>query len=147
MRYPSIDPMGRTTSQGTAQRSLMRVAALAAVMVLVSPVTSFPASPNFAVGRNGAEAQLNLVFEKVEREQLKSALEEVERLITRHPNFRLAHLVHGDLLLARARPISGLGNTGHAARERLDELRAEAVARSEERRVGKECRSRWSPYH
>ena len=24
---------------------------------------------------------------------------------------------------------------------------AEVVARSEERRVGKECRSRWSPYH
>ena len=23
----------------------------------------------------------------------------------------------------------------------------EKVARSEERRVGKECRSRWSPYH
>ena len=25
--------------------------------------------------------------------------------------------------------------------------RAEGVDRSEERRVGKECRSRWSPYH
>ena len=25
--------------------------------------------------------------------------------------------------------------------------RAEKAARSEERRVGKECRSRWSPYH
>ena len=25
--------------------------------------------------------------------------------------------------------------------------RAEEAARSEERRVGKECRSRWSPYH
>ena len=24
---------------------------------------------------------------------------------------------------------------------------ADAVGRSEERRVGKECRSRWSPYH
>ena len=24
---------------------------------------------------------------------------------------------------------------------------AEALTRSEERRVGKECRSRWSPYH
>ena len=24
---------------------------------------------------------------------------------------------------------------------------AETVVRSEERRVGKECRSRWSPYH
>ena len=27
------------------------------------------------------------------------------------------------------------------------ELENEAVERSEERRVGKECRSRWSPYH
>ena len=27
------------------------------------------------------------------------------------------------------------------------EKRREAVKRSEERRVGKECRSRWSPYH
>src|SRR6266511_6103161 len=30
---------------------------------------------------------------------------------------------------------TGLGNTG------------EQIERSEERRVGKECRSRWSPYH
>ena len=28
-----------------------------------------------------------------------------------------------------------------------EEIRAEAARRSEERRVGKECRSRWSPYH
>ena len=28
----------------------------------------------------------------------------------------------------------------------IDEL-VEKVLRSEERRVGKECRSRWSPYH
>ena len=47
-----------------------------------------------------------------------------------------------------------------AARPKLDELLAfvrdgdtvtvhsmDRLARSEERRVGKECRSRWSPYH
>ena len=28
-----------------------------------------------------------------------------------------------------------------------DELCVQDIARSEERRVGKECRSRWSPYH
>ena len=28
-----------------------------------------------------------------------------------------------------------------------DELTGAGAARSEERRVGKECRSRWSPYH
>ena len=29
----------------------------------------------------------------------------------------------------------------------VDELNRAALIRSEERRVGKECRSRWSPYH
>ena len=33
-----------------------------------------------------------------------------------------------------------------AAYQYLSETRS-AAARSEERRVGKECRSRWSPYH
>ena len=49
----------------------------------------------------------------------------------------------------------GVGSRSHAAQtaavmERLEpllvQLRPDAV-RSEERRVGKECRSRWSPYH
>ena len=31
--------------------------------------------------------------------------------------------------------------------ERFDFLAETAEGRSEERRVGKECRSRWSPYH
>ena len=29
----------------------------------------------------------------------------------------------------------------------LEELKNKDLERSEERRVGKECRSRWSPYH
>ena len=29
----------------------------------------------------------------------------------------------------------------------LDDLSGAILKRSEERRVGKECRSRWSPYH
>ena len=34
-----------------------------------------------------------------------------------------------------------------AAAEFADKLRKDIASRSEERRVGKECRSRWSPYH
>src|SRR2546425_11306843 len=34
-----------------------------------------------------------------------------------------------------------------ALRDALEVAREVADARSEERRVGKECRSRWSPYH
>ena len=34
-----------------------------------------------------------------------------------------------------------------AAESLLERRRSRPVCRSEERRVGKECRSRWSPYH
>ena len=57
----------------------------------------------------------------------------------------------GDLVALGAKIFSG-----HAA-EHVDDARAIVVSaaippehvevRSEERRVGKECRSRWSPYH
>ena len=33
------------------------------------------------------------------------------------------------------------------ARAAVEEPTEYAIVRSEERRVGKECRSRWSPYH
>src|SRR2546422_9661964 len=42
------------------------------------------------------------------------------------------------------RPAPGAGVRGGGPRSEGQEL---APARSEERRVGKECRSRWSPYH
>ena len=40
-------------------------------------------------------------------------------------------------------------HTPVASRDNSDDIAAAAdiVTRSEERRVGKECRSRWSPYH
>ena len=34
-----------------------------------------------------------------------------------------------------------------ARRQALQEAELQQLCRSEERRVGKECRSRWSPYH
>ena len=53
-----------------------------------------------------------------------------------------------------AAPLDLLGQTAHpgAARRACNAVRtarneAAHASRSEERRVGKECRSRWSPYH
>ena len=63
------------------------------------------------------------------------------------------------MLLNAQEPVSGegicktLGVTRAAVWKTIDQLRQEgygidaAPKRSEERRVGKECRSRWSPYH
>ena len=75
-----------------------------------------------------AEARLRLVLDNIHEGRLNPALEEVDRLVGRYPNFRLAHLLRGDLLLARARPIAKFGDTGHGG-ERLEELKLEALAR------------------
>lgn len=75
------------------------------------------------------EAQLRSAIEAFMQGRTAAALEQTDRLLAQHPNFRLAHLVRGDLLLARVRPIEAFGSTGHTAQERLKELRAEASAR------------------
>lgn len=75
------------------------------------------------------EAQLAEVFARIEKNQLDAALQQAEALTERYPNFRLGQLVKGDLLLARVQPISTLGNAPNAPREKLADLRDEAVAR------------------
>ena len=89
-----------------------------------------------AAGTEPAEVQLRRALATVAEGRLDAATGELDRLIERYPNFRLAHLVRGDLLLARARPLEGLGNTGHAAPDKLQELRAEALARLQAVREG-----------
>lgn len=52
----------------------------------------------------------------------------IDQLTANHPNFRLAQLIKGDLLLARAHPLSTIGNT-HDAKGELEDLRQEARQR------------------
>jgi len=85
-----------------------------------------------AAGSNAAtpEDRLSGVFEAIEGNQLDVAMTRVEALIAAHPNFRLAHLVRGDLLLARAHPLETFGNVVKTVpQEKVDGLRDEALAR------------------
>lgn len=62
--------------------------------------------------------------------RLDKALELTDRLIEQEPNFRLAYLIRGDLLLARSKPLRRLGDVGGQAEpERVRELREEAMVR------------------
>jgi murein L,D-transpeptidase YafK len=78
----------------------------------------------------GLERALSGVLEAIEGNRLDLATQRVEALIAAHPNFRLAHLIRGDLLLARARPLETFGNVPKTVpREKVDDLRAEALLR------------------
>lgn len=82
-----------------------------------------------AHGHAAAEVKLQRTLDLVRAGKRNEALAEIDSLLARHPNFRLAHLIRGDLLLARAKQI---GEPGAGARrsERLGELRAELKARA-----------------
>jgi len=98
--------------------ALLRLAA--ATLFLVSP----------AAISAGPEQELSGVIDAIETNRLDLAMQRVETLIREHPNFRLAHLIRGDLLLARARPLETFGNVPKTVpREKIEDLRAEALLR------------------
>jgi murein L,D-transpeptidase YafK len=91
------------------------------LLALVWAAAALAASP---------EDRLSSVFEAIEANQLDLALKRVDALIADHPNFRLAHLVRGDLLLARSRPLLTFGNVVKTVpQDRIEGLRDEALAR------------------
>jgi hypothetical protein len=89
------------------------------------------ASGSGGTGATAADADgaLGEVIRAIEQRKTDEALKKVDALLLRYPNFRLAHLIRGDLLLARTRPLSTFGNSPDAPAEKLADLREEAVAR------------------
>jgi murein L,D-transpeptidase YafK len=84
---------------------------------------------NGASASNGPDALLQKTLHEVSNKRLDAAASDIDKVIGAYPNFRLAHLIKGDLLLARARPLTTVGNAPGAARGDLDDLREEARAR------------------
>jgi murein L,D-transpeptidase YafK len=102
-------------------RLLTALPALALALLTALPAAALDATP---------ENRLSAVFEAIESKQPDVALKRVDALLRDYPNFRLAHLVRGDLLLARSRPLQTFGNVAKTVpQERIDDLRNEALAR------------------
>ena len=98
----------------------MRVALFAVLLCVVGAVAAAPTP----------EDRLSRVFESIEANKLDEAMTRVDALIREYPNFRLAYLVRGDLLLARARPLQTFGNVEKTVPfEKIEGLRDEAHAR------------------
>ena len=65
----------------------------------------------------------------IKNNKLDVALAEVDRVLKVYPNFRLAHLIKGDVLLARSQPLKRMGDASGVPADRLADLREEARAR------------------
>lgn len=105
---------------------LVRVAGTLAFALLAGATAAAPEDRR--ISDAGPEAALQQIFGEIEANRLDAALDRTEMLLKAYPNFRLAHLIRGDLLLARARPLSTFGNAENSP-ERVQELRDEAIAR------------------
>jgi murein L,D-transpeptidase YafK len=101
------------------------VLALSIVCASFLPSTSRAGSPEAEL-----EHGLSSVIQAIEGDRPDVALRRVEALIAAHPTFRLAHLIRGDLLLARTRPLQTFGDVAKTVpRAKVEGLREEALAR------------------
>lgn len=82
---------------------------------------------NNPASRNMEELLVNSLL-SVSNSKLDTALHEVNAILKVNPNFKLAQLVKGDLLLARSRPLNNFGNVPDKS-GRMEDLRDEARAR------------------
>jgi L,D-transpeptidase YnhG len=80
-----------------------------------------------------AEARLIDIYRLISQGRQREALNKADQLVRDHPNFHLAHLVHGDLLSLQVRPVRQLGDVpdtkASAAAQQLAILRDESRRR------------------
>jgi len=75
------------------------------------------------------DALIAKTLQNIRSNRMDDALREVERVIALRPDFRLAHLIRGDILMSRAQPLSGMGPNARGTTETVRELREEARLR------------------
>ncbi|MES2932648.1 MAG: L,D-transpeptidase family protein [Pseudomonadota bacterium] len=75
------------------------------------------------------DALLIEVYKDMAANHLREALQKTDRLIEAYPNFHLAHLIRGDLLMMHGRPVTTLGAASNAPADKLKDFRDEAMVR------------------
>lgn len=112
-------------SRQTLAQALVAILAAGASYAWAMSITPAPISRQITA----PEAMLVRALLDIRDSKFSSAFDHIDSLLLSNPNFRLAQLVKGDLLLARARPINSIGNASGGSAEQVAGLRDEARAR------------------
>lgn len=102
---------------------------IASCLCIALPLASEAATPAPTFSDSGPEPGLSRILTEIEHNRLDQALEQTNALLQQYPNFRLANLIKGDLLLARSVPLTTFGNVDNAPKDQVSDLREEIIAR------------------
>jgi murein L,D-transpeptidase YafK len=136
-------PAGKDRQLNLSTSALPRLlaAAVAAALSIAVPAGAMSGKPAqqaparaaapapTSAGSVEPEALLVKTLRAIQNNKLDVALAEVEQVIRAYPNFRLAHLIKGDILLARSGTLKTMGGATGVPLDRVADLRAEAIAR------------------
>lgn len=129
LRFQSIN----RRADSAARRVLLvgLAALLAAAGAAAAPAVkkgNAPAPLIAAADSTDPEALLIDVYKELGANNLRQALAKADKLVEAYPNFRLGHLIRGDLLLMHTRPVATLGAVD-GPQDKLKNLRDEAMVR------------------
>ncbi len=102
----------------------MQILTLALLLCSLLTGTAQAASDSRATEEMLAKSLMN-----IKNNRLDIAMNEVNSLLLANPNYKLAQLVKGDLLMAKAGAISSFGSAAHAPIDKIQGLRDEARVR------------------
>ncbi|MFA9274526.1 MAG: L,D-transpeptidase family protein [Candidatus Aquirickettsiella gammari] len=90
-----------------------------------------PARIQALIERPGPNPDLLLIeaYKHLSNNELDKAQAKVDELLLAYPNFHLAHLIRGDLIAMRTRPVTRFGAANNAPHDKLKDLNDEAIAR------------------
>ena len=127
--------MNPLPSRKTLARLLLALGCAASLLAVAqaAPHRKQAPAPAPQVRDGETEARLIEIYKLIGQAQTRAALAKAEALVRQHPNFQLAQLVYGDLLMAQQRPVRSFGDVPDTAAktgaQMLSELREESQLR------------------
>ena len=139
MNIPEIDHLAVRRGRLLAPAGALAPVTMAEAELQVLPTVKCPVEDYLEVHLHVGTAAVTANVALLEQTEMTAGQRQMVQLRLAEP----LPLAAGDRFVLRA----NLSWPGHSGLTTIGGGRTLGTGRSEERRVGKECRSRWSPYH
>lgn len=111
----------------------VRCAGIVGALIMSVGLAPSPLLANTPIANRAAKSNPELmlidVYKDLAANRLREAQAKADALVHAFPNFRLGHLIRGDLLLMHTRPVTSFGAASNGPAEELKNLRDEAIVR------------------